>query len=303
MSKKKTLFISSLFIFLVLNLLTIFVFAEDKSYSIESQINLSIENQGRLGLEKDQIETQIKELQLKIKDKKTLLLQRARALHYLKDFQWGSLLTVTDSQLLTRNLKILNNLNQYDIHLFKEFRNAYKMLTQARIDLSNTQKELKQNITQLKQQQIDLINQEQKRLEEIKKGTIKSLLYFKGSLARPFAGKITIPFGSRTDRNNQYTLVSKGLLYQSQPGEKIHSVGPGVIIFSDQLNHWGQTLIIQHDDDYYSIYANVKADPKMLKSHVNKDDVLGTTSDDEFYFELRHFENPINPLHWFKENL
>jgi murein hydrolase activator len=102
---------------------------------------------------------------------------------------------------------------------------------------------------------------------------------------------------------NQYIFRSKGLLFKAQPKAAIRSVGPGVIIFSDVIPHWRETLIVQHDDHYYTVYAGLKEGSKKLKDTVEKNEIIGEALSDEFYFELRHFDNPINPTNWFKESL
>lgn len=279
------------------------IYAKNYFDELEKKINQTLEDRARLDLEKEQIELKIKNLQERIKERKVRLLERSRALHYLKNYQWGSLLLSETPSTLERNIKILGELNKYDINLFKDFRKNLQLLGQSRIDLVNTQNELQTNVLILKKQQSDLILKEEERLEEIKKGSISSLLYYKKNLARPISSPIATHFGYRTDRLNQYTLVSKGLIYNTQPKIPVKAVGPGVIIFSDHLDYWSETLIIQHDDNYYSVYAGVQANANLLKKHVDKEDVIGLTNGNEFYFELRHFDNPINPLSWFKESL
>ncbi len=282
-------------------------YAAIDAVQIEKQINDTIENLAHLDAEKNQLEQSIKDLETKIRERKKILNQRARALSYLQRFQWGGLLTTEEPYQIERNVKVINRLNKYDLTLFKEYKISLKSLALARNNLAVTQKQLKNIIAQLQRQQSDLTSFDTARIVKLKAERTNSLLKYKGELARPLVGLITLPFGSRPDKQNQYVLVSKGLLFKSEPGQSVKAVGPGVVIFRDRVQHWRETLIVQHDDNYYSVYAgligNQNLDSKQVKDTVEIDEIIATTGGNEFYFELRHFEHPINPALWFKESL
>ena len=72
-----------------------------------------------------------------------------------------------------------------------------------------------------------------------------------------------------------------------------------MIIFRDELLRWRETLIVQHDDNYYSVYAGVLNLKKSVGDRVTKSELIGFTAGEDFYFELRHFDNPVNPKHWY----
>lgn len=292
------------FIFVILQLIAINLWAEDPFYQIERDINLSLENAARLGLEKDQLEVKSVELQKKITEKKTSLLKRSSAQSFLKKYQWGALLSRAESpSQLDRNLKILGRLSEYDLGAFKEYSSSLKMLKSAKVDLDATLQEITKVIEGLKQQQIELNTKESKYLLEVKNKNLPSLLKIKGQLARPLEGLVAWPYGTRVDNSNQYVFVSKGILFKTNQASPVRAVGPGVIIFSDVVEHWRETLIIQHDDNYYSVYSGLKSIKQNVNDSVEKDQLIGLTNSEEFYFELRHFDNPINPKTWFKEIL
>jgi septal ring factor EnvC (AmiA/AmiB activator) len=94
-----------------------------------------------------------------------------------------------------------------------------------------------------------------------------------------------------------------GLLFATQAEKNVHAVGPGQVIFRDQIKYWGETLMIRHDDDYYSVYAGINSSDKKVGDLVQMNETIGLTKENEFYFELRHFENPINPKSWLKDKL
>ncbi len=276
----------------------------DNNADIEKEINLNLENKTNLEQEKMQLESKISDLKNLIKEKKSVLLKRAKALSYQRKFQWGNLLSqIEDPTQLDRNIKIFNLLSEYDLRLFKTLRLSLK-------NLNSTQDELKQTLIfiedvseKLKKQQTEQAIKEKKYLLQLVQQNSNSFLKLKGHLTRPLNGKIISAYGSTTDSTNQFNFMTKGLLYETKAELPVQAIGPGLIIFSDVVDHWRETLIIQHDDNYYSVYTGLKKSTKKLNQLVEANEIIGGTSSNEFYFELRHFDTPINPSHWFKESL
>lgn len=266
---------------------------------IEKQMNLSLEDRARLTIEKNQLQEQIAELQEKIKTKKNLILKRLKALNSLKKFKWGELLLNNGFDTLDRNIKILKNLNKYDYELFKEYSTSLKMLAVARKNLLETEILIQQNVESLKLQQEDFLKLEAILIQALNQLKKDSLLMFKGRLSRPLDGQLKQEFGSVRDQHNQFYLVNHGELYSTKKNTPVRTVGLGTIIFRDELLRWRETLIVQHEDNYYSVYAGILNLKKQVGDRVTKNELVGFTAGEDFYFELRHFDNPINPKYWY----
>ncbi len=266
---------------------------------IEKQMNISLEDRARLAIEKNQLQQQIAELQEKIKLKKTLMLKRLKALSSLKNFKWGELLLNNGFGTLDRNIRILKNLNKYDYELFKEYNTSLKMLAIAQKNLSETEKLIQQNVESLKVQHEDFLKLESIQILALNQLKKDSLLIFKGRLSRPLEGQLKQEFGSIRDQHNQFYLVNHGELYSAKKNAPVRAVGLGTIIFRDELLRWRETLIVQHDDNYYSVYAGILNLKKSVGDRVTKNELVGFTAGEDFYFELRHFDNPINPKYWY----
>lgn len=270
--------------------------------AIERQINLSIEEEARLAGEKKEIESQIAQLQVKLKERRKLIAARLKAQNRLRNYRWGELLLNNNLNDLNRDLKILGNLNKYDLEIFKDYRMAMEMLAQARKNLTETELQIQNNIAALQKKQEDFKKLESVRIEILQKEDSNSFLLQKGRISRPLEGKIVENFGTVRDQVKQYFLINYGELYSAPKATPVKSVGPGVVIFRDVLNQWRETLIVQHSDDYYSVYAGVKPGSEIkIGDKLEAGTVIGSTSKPEFYFELRHFANPINPKSWYKE--
>lgn len=135
-------------------------------------------------------------------------------------------------------------------------------------------------------------------------GTIKSMLeasFFerRGVLSYPLQDGVVLQgFGPYTHREMQFK--SKGVLLRT-PSESssptVKTVHGGKVVFNGRLEGYGQTLVVSHGDHYFSVYAGLKKAPLKVGEKVQ----LGQTiaeSDDVTYFELRHFNEALNPTDW-----
>jgi septal ring factor EnvC (AmiA/AmiB activator) len=271
---------------------------------LERKLNRSNEEKVQLATEKAELEKQIVELQEKIKERKRLISLRLKAQSGLKRFQWGELLLNNNLNDLNRDLKILSNLNRYDFEIFKDYRATLQMLGESRKNLADTEKQIKTNVEIIKRQQNEFKVLESIRIDVLKKENISSFLLQKGNISRPLDGKLIEEFGALREQVRQYYLINYGELYSAPRRSPVKAVGPGVVIFRDLLSRWRETLIVQHNDNYYSVYAGVLPSNQIkIGERVNGGELLGSTLETEFYFELRHFANPINPKKWYKEHI
>lgn len=266
---------------------------------IERQMNLSLEDRARLAVEETQLQDQIAELQEKLKVKKSLILKRLKALNSLKKYKWGELLFNNGFDTFDRNVKILKNLSRYDFELFKGYKTSLKILAGAQKNLLETEALIQQNVESLRLQQEEFLKLEIIQIQALNQLKKASLLVFKGRLSRPLDGRLNQEFGSVRDQHNQFYLVNHGELYSAKKNSPVRVVGLGTIIFRDELLRWRETLIVQHDDNYYSVYAGVLNIKKSVGDRVTKNELVGFTAGEDFYFELRHFDNPINPKYWY----
>jgi septal ring factor EnvC (AmiA/AmiB activator) len=123
----------------------------------------------------------------------------------------------------------------------------------------------------------------------------------KGKLRLPVIGDVTNRFGSARED----TGVSwKGLFIKSDTGNEVKSVAGGIVVFADWLRGFGNLLIIDHGDDYMSLYGNNQTLLKKVGDEVKAGDTVaavGNSGGNEtsgLYFELRYRSKPIDPLSW-----
>lgn len=123
----------------------------------------------------------------------------------------------------------------------------------------------------------------------------------KGKLNLPVRGDIINRFG---DERRDTGVSWKGVFIKSAEGSEVKSVAPGMVVFADWLRGFGNLLIVDHGDDYMTLYANNQALLKKVGEEVKGGDTIasvgnsGGNEDPGLYFELRHQSKPLDPLRW-----
>jgi septal ring factor EnvC (AmiA/AmiB activator) len=129
----------------------------------------------------------------------------------------------------------------------------------------------------------------------------------KGLLIMPVKGKITNLFGSYKNPKYNITNFRSGIDIQADRGEPIRSVFKGKVIFSNWFKGYGNMIIIDHGNSYYTVYAHMEETFKSKGDAVDAGEVIATVGDTgsmtgaKLYFEVRHHGKPMNPLKWLKK--
>lgn len=125
----------------------------------------------------------------------------------------------------------------------------------------------------------------------------------KGRLAWPVIGHIKVPFG--TGR-----LAGLGTLYDSQGieikvsgNQAIRAIWGGRVIYANSFRGYGNMIIVDHGDNFYTLYAQASNLQKKVGDTVQAGELLGYPGyedADSIYFEIRHHGTPLDPLVWLK---
>ena len=120
-------------------------------------------------------------------------------------------------------------------------------------------------------------------------------------VSAPVGGQMASYFGSpRAEGGTTW----KGLFIRAPEGEQVHAVAAGTIVFADWLRGFGNLLIIDHGDDFLSIYANNGSLAGTAGAAITAGQVIATAGnsggnpDSGLYFELRHQGRAFDPLKW-----
>lgn len=129
----------------------------------------------------------------------------------------------------------------------------------------------------------------------------------KGRLPAPVKGEIVSRFGpTRSGNYNSFTFQS-GIDIKVERGEPVRSVFKGKVMFAEWLKGYGNLLIIDHGENYYTLYAHVQEFFKQKGEKVDAGEVIATAGDTGsikglcLHFEVRHHGKPVDPLKWLKK--
>jgi len=123
----------------------------------------------------------------------------------------------------------------------------------------------------------------------------------KKKLRLPVRGKVTNKFGSkRKDTGVTY----KGIFIKAPEGRKVYAVAKGKVVFASVLKGYGNIIILDHGNQYMSLYGNNKSLNKKENDIVKGGDTIalvgnsGGNITNGLYYELRRKSKPFDPLKW-----
>jgi len=125
----------------------------------------------------------------------------------------------------------------------------------------------------------------------------------------PVKGKIISKFGTARNRDFPSFTFRSGIDIKANRGEPVRSVFKGRIIFAQWLKGYGNIIIIDHGDNYYTLYAHVDEISKKKGSLIDRGDVIATAGDTGsmkgtcLHFEVRFHGKPVNPVKWLKKGV
>lgn len=122
----------------------------------------------------------------------------------------------------------------------------------------------------------------------------------RGQLRLPVRGDLTAKFGSR--RGDGPT--SRGLFIRAAEGAEVRAVAGGRVVFADWLRGFGNLVIVDHGNQYMTIYGNNQAILKRAGDVVKGGEAIATAGNSGgneqsgLYFEMRHQGRAFDPLGW-----
>ena len=133
---------------------------------------------------------------------------------------------------------------------------------------------------------------------------VKGIRPLKGGLHWPAEGEIVSFFGRQKHPTFDTYVQRKGIEIRTDEGSAIRSVMSGIVVFADWLKGYGQVVILDHANGFFSLYAHaskllVKVGEQVpAGSMIAETGDTGLTGDNTLYFELRQGAQAVDPLAW-----
>ena len=185
-------------------------------------------------------------------------------------------------------------------------RHSMQKLTAQRESLNSERQTLEERFANLsvdivrKQDRIERMNARKRRLVN---NSAKTLDFSKvrGSLPDPIAGNL---FKRFNEPKAEGLLQWEGILVKAQLGQEIEAVFDGKVVFVGEIQGLGKVAIIDHDQEYMSLYGMAELLVVEESQTVIAGQVIGTVGESAgigasaLYFEVRHNAKTVDPEEW-----
>lgn len=110
----------------------------------------------------------------------------------------------------------------------------------------------------------------------------------------PAQGKIITFYNQKINKT-----FSRGIDIKLSKKTNIFAANSGKVTFSNNLGGWGETIVLEHPNNFYTIYANLERITVRPGQKVKRGEVIalsGAPGKNTVYFEIRENYIPKNPL-------
>src|SRR5690606_6781452 len=126
------------------------------------------------------------------------------------------------------------------------------------------------------------------------------LARLRGQLSLPARGQVVGRFGAARPEGGTW----RGIFIRAPQQAPVQAVAAGTVVFSGWLRGFGNLLILDHGNEYLSVYGNNEAILKEVGDRVGRGETVASSGasggqpETGIYFELRHRGTPVDPLQW-----
>jgi septal ring factor EnvC (AmiA/AmiB activator) len=126
----------------------------------------------------------------------------------------------------------------------------------------------------------------------------------KGKLPRPVEGPIEVGFGQILNPRFNTVTLQKGIDIRAPEGAPIRAQHAGRVVHVGWFQGYGNLMILDHGDGYYSLFAHLATIGKQVDDLVAAGDELGTVGatgslkGPYLYFEIRRHGQALDPAAW-----
>tara|TARA_B100000586_G_scaffold234079_1_gene183960 strand:+ start:2516 stop:3706 length:1191 start_codon:yes stop_codon:yes gene_type:complete len=129
----------------------------------------------------------------------------------------------------------------------------------------------------------------------------------KGKLPWPIEGKVISRFGTYQNPNLKTVTENTGIDIHGSEGTEVKSIYDGIVTTVTYIRGYGNTVILDHGDGFYSVYTHVTDVEVEENSYVNARDIIAHVGDSgslegtKLHFEIWGNKDKLNPELWLKK--
>jgi septal ring factor EnvC (AmiA/AmiB activator) len=120
---------------------------------------------------------------------------------------------------------------------------------------------------------------------------------------RSLRGRLPFPIAGRAEVERVHDKGGQAFEFLAPIGTAVRSVATGRVAFTDRQDEYGLTVIVDHGERYYSLYASLGSADVRVGDSVPSGARIGTVGNADgrrprLYFEIRHNAAIVDPGPW-----
>jgi septal ring factor EnvC (AmiA/AmiB activator) len=129
----------------------------------------------------------------------------------------------------------------------------------------------------------------------------------RGRLPWPTEGRIVSAFGPQVHPRFGTRTFRNGVDIEAAEGTGVAAVHTGHVVYTGWFKGYGNLIILDHGQDFYTLYAHVAAIVVREGDDVRQGQRIGTVGDTgslagpRLYFEVRFQGKPLDPAEWLRQ--
>lgn len=129
----------------------------------------------------------------------------------------------------------------------------------------------------------------------------------KGRLIWPNEGEVVALFGRQKHPKFDTYVYRRGIEIAPSKGDQVRAIYDGGVIYADWFKGYGMVVIVDHGENYYSMYAHLAklfvtvGDRAFKNKTVGLVGETGLSKGNHLYFEIRYQGEPLDPLAWLQK--
>ena len=242
---------------------------------------------------------------------KYVMILSERDAQKIAEFQENVNKLLLSQQSLARNQKVLMNIKAEVVKKRTEISKARKERQQYLSSIQQRRELYTKALTDLEQAsyKLKLLIEGLKAGGETEEGPpyLLNIVNFKGLLNWPVKGKVILSFGKAKHPKFNTYIIQNGVDIAVAKDSIIYSIFDGKVLYADWFKTYGNLLIIDHLNGFWSFYAHLEKFMIAPKQWVERDQPIAVAGDTGslrgycLHFELRQKGIPLNPQEWLKK--
>jgi murein hydrolase activator len=135
---------------------------------------------------------------------------------------------------------------------------------------------------------------------------LKDFSKAKGKLYWPVQGKVISKYGKQKNAILKTYIKNTGIDIKAKSGDEAKAVFKGLVSMITYLSGYGNTVIVDHGEGFYSVYSHLSDVLVEEDQFINAGDIIGLVGESgsldgaKLHFEIYAYEKTVDPIKWLR---